>query len=277
MPLTVQPIPDEPALLVHNTIDTLVIADLHIGIERELYRSGISIPSQTRKVLDRILKLVTNHSPDRIVLVGDVKHNIPYISWQEQRELPMLLAAISRNMPVDIAPGNHDGGIDKYTRENATLHASGGFVLDGVGYVHGHAWAHPDVLNAKYMIMAHNHPNIRFIDDLGYQSSESAWIRTTLRRDDPAFTDRYRNLGSADPQVIIMPAFNDLCGGVPFNASDPDLLGPIAVHALEIDCATAYLLDGTNLGRIGDMVQNHESAQQLRSRSMRLMQKTLLV
>ena len=261
MPLTVQPIPNEPALVVHNTIDTLVIADLHIGIERELYRRGISIPSRTKKILDRILKLISDHSPDRIVLVGDVKHNIPYISWQEQRELPALLAAISSHAPVDIAPGNHDGGIDKYTGEEVTLHASGGFVLDGVGYVHGHAWALPDVLNAKYMIMAHNHPHIRFIDDLGCQSSESAWIRTTLRRNDPAFTNCYRNHGSADPQVILMPAFNDLCGGVPFNALDPDLLGPIAVHALEIDDAHAYLLDGTNLGRIGDMVQNHESVQ----------------
>lgn len=275
MPPTVQPIPDETALIVRNTISTLVIADLHIGIERELYRSGISIPSQTKKILDKILKLITRHSPDRIVLLGDVKHNVPYISGQEQRELPMFLAGIAEHAPVDIAVGNHDGGIGEYVTDGIALHSSSGFMLDGVGYVHGHAWLHPDLLDTEYLIMAHNHPTIRFIDDLGYQSAESAWIRTALRRDDPAFMDRYHN-ASTDPHVIVMPAFNELCGGVPFNAPHPDLLGPIAVHALEIDDAHAYLLDGTNLGRIGDMIRNHESAQQLRSRSMRLTQKTLL-
>jgi metallophosphoesterase superfamily enzyme len=50
-----------------------------------------------------------------------------------------------------------------------------------------------------------------------------------------------------------MPAFNELCGGIPFNVRNPDLLGPIAVHALKIKNAAAYLLDGTNLGRIRDM------------------------
>ncbi len=255
MSLTVQPITGEPALVVCNTIRTLVIADLHIGIEQELYRSGFGIPSQTKKISDKILTLITEHSPDRIVLLGDVKHNVPYVSGQEQRELPAFLASMARHAPVEIAAGNHDGGIDKYVIGSVTLHPSAGFVLDGVGYVHGHAWFHPDLLDAEYVIMAHNHPTIRFVDDLGYRSAEPAWIRAGLRRDDPAFTDRYRDHDSANPRVIIMPAFNELCGGVPFNVRNPDLLGPIAVHALKIKDAAAYLLDGTNLGRIGDLTR----------------------
>ena len=256
MPLTVQPIPDEPALFVRNKVETLVIADLHIGIERELYRSGIDIPSQTRKMLDKLSTLIAEHSPDRIVLLGDVKHNVPYTSAQEERELPVFLESISGDVPVDIALGNHDGGIDRYAGENVVLHPPAGFVLDGVGYAHGHAWADPDILSTEYLIMAHNHPTIRFVDDLGYRSAEPVWIRTRLRRS-AAFVDRYRDcdLNSADPIVIIMPAFNKLCGGVPFNAPNPNLLGPIAAHTLDIDCATAYLLDGTNLGRIRDMAR----------------------
>jgi len=39
----------------------------------------------------------------------------------------------------------------------------------------------------------------------------------------PAFGNRYRDhdLDSVDPGVIVMPAFNDLCCGVPFNVPDP--------------------------------------------------------
>ena len=95
MPLTVQPIPGEPALFVQNTSATLVIADLHIGIERELYRSGINIPSQTKKIFDRLLKLIADHSPDRIVLLGDVKHNCSvHISAGAARTPDLSLAHI---------------------------------------------------------------------------------------------------------------------------------------------------------------------------------------
>jgi len=56
-----------------------------------------------------------------------------------------------------------------------------------------------------------------------------------------------------DPEVIIMPAFNELCGGIPFNESiHEELLGPVfAKHAIELEKARAFLLDGTDLGTIG--------------------------
>ncbi len=52
-----------------------------------------------------------------------------------------------------------------------------------------------------------------------------------------------------------MPAFNELCGGIPFNESiHEELLGPVfAHHAIELEKATAYLLDSTNLGTIGSI------------------------
>jgi metallophosphoesterase superfamily enzyme len=56
------------------------------------------------------------------------------------------------------------------------------------------------MLNAEYVIMAHNHPTIRFVDDLGYRSAEPAWIRTGVRRNDLAFTDRYHDHDSANPR-----------------------------------------------------------------------------
>ncbi len=47
--VTLSPLLNEPALVVENTIKTLVIADIHLGIEWDLYSSGISIPSQIEK------------------------------------------------------------------------------------------------------------------------------------------------------------------------------------------------------------------------------------
>jgi metallophosphoesterase superfamily enzyme len=56
----------------------------------------------------------------------------------------------------------------------------------------------------------------------------------------------------ADPELFIMPAFNELCGGLPFNEYiQEDLLGPVFVSGgVELDNAEIYLLDGTRLGLI---------------------------
>ncbi len=55
------------------------------------------------------------------------------------------------------------------------------------------------------------------------------------------------------PWVIIMPAFNEICGGVTFNSSNKRLLGPIATKLLRLNDMKAYLLDGTYIGKVGDL------------------------
>ena len=86
--MKVIPILNEPALVVNNTIKALVIADVHLGIEWELYHRGFSIPSQVEKRKKRICDYLENANPDRIVLLGDIKHNVPRTSWQERKEVP---------------------------------------------------------------------------------------------------------------------------------------------------------------------------------------------
>ncbi|TFH04642.1 MAG: phosphoesterase, partial [Methanosarcina sp.] len=101
---------------------------------------------------------------------------------------------------------------------------------------------------------AHNHPTVRFTDTFGYSIVEPAWIRTRFNFE--ALKTRFGNLDFengrdwADPEVFIMPAFNELCGGVPFNEStQEDLLGPVfSSGGIELENAEVYLLDGTRLG-----------------------------
>jgi len=47
-----------------------------------------------------------------------------------------------------------------------------------------------------------------------------------------------------------MPAFNELCGGVPFNEStQEELLGPVfSSGGIKLEASEVYLLDGTRLG-----------------------------
>ena len=251
--MTVIPILNEPALIVKNSIKVLVIADIHLGIEWELYHRGFSIPSQVEKRKKRICEYLENVKPDRIVLLGDIKHNVPRTSWQEKKEVPGFLETIAAYAPVDIVPGNHDGDIEELISGNVTVHGMRGFALDGAGYFHGHTWPGAELLSAKHVVMSHNHPAVRLTDSLGHAISEKVWIRTHFI--EKSIRDHYADIDWMDPEVIIMPAFNELCGGIPFNESiREDLLGPVfANHAIELENARAFLLDGTDLGTIGNI------------------------
>lgn len=247
----ITPLLNEPALIVENTIRTLVIADIHLGIEWELYHSGISIPSQVEKRTARIREYIKEVVPERIVLLGDIKHNVPMTSWQEKQEVPAFLEELAGFAPVDIVPGNHDGDIEGLIPENVTIHSMRGFVLDGAGYFHGHTWPDASLLCVSHVVMSHNHPAIRFVDALGHGVSEPVWIRT--RFIEKVMFEHYGKTQWSNPEVIIMPAFNELSGGIPFNESiHEELLGPVfANHAIELEKARAFLLDGTDLGTIG--------------------------
>lgn len=249
----INPLLNEPALVVENAFRTLVIADIHLGIEWELYHRGFSIPSQVKKRTMRIRDYITKVKPDRIVLLGDIKHNVPVTSWQEKQEVPAFLKELAAFAPVDIVPGNHDGDIENLVPENVTVHGMRGFVLDDVGYFHGHTWPDIELLSASHVVMSHNHPTIRFTDTLGHAVSEEVWIRT--RFIEKPIREHYGDIIWDDPEVIIMPAFNELCGGIPFNESlHEELLGPVfANHAIELEKARAFLLDGTDLGNIGSI------------------------
>lgn len=245
----ITPLLNEPALIVENTLKTLVIADIHIGIEKELYQKGVSIPSQIEKHTIRILDYIHRVKPDKIVLLGDIKHNVPMISWQEKHEIPAFLEKLSCFASVEIVPGNHDGDIDDIIPANVKLHSMRGFVLDNVGYFHGHAWPDVKLFSASFVVMSHNHPTVRFVDALGYSMSEPVWIRSYFV--ERIIKNRYNLSKWKNPEVIIMPAFNELCGGIPFNESHEELLGPVfAHHAIELENARVYLLDGTDLGTL---------------------------
>ncbi|HPC89128.1 MAG TPA: metallophosphoesterase, partial [Methanothrix sp.] len=95
------PIFGAPLLLAEGEQRVLVAADLHIGIEHELWLEGVSVPSQTGKMLERLLGCLDEIRPDRLLLLGDVKHNVPRTSWQERREVPDFLSRIAGKVKVD--------------------------------------------------------------------------------------------------------------------------------------------------------------------------------
>ncbi|HSD58409.1 MAG TPA: metallophosphoesterase [Methanotrichaceae archaeon] len=258
-PVFATPVFGEPLLLVEGMERVLVAADLHLGLEYELWLGGISIPSQTEGILKHLLRSLAEVKPDRLLLLGDVKHNVPRTSWQERKEVPRFLRALAQDVRVDIVPGNHDAGLADLAPNGSRVHPSSGLVIDGVGYFHGHTWPDRKLLSAELLVAGHIHPAVRLKDPLGSSRNRRAWARVPLS---PAAVERQYGLGMSAPEMVVVPAFNDLCGGLPLNEAPEDERGPILTLA-DMDDARIFLLDGTDLGRLRSIRSAHKGEKRL--------------
>ena len=263
-----------PAMLVEADERLLLATDLHLGIEYELAKMGINIPYQTDRFLEELLALVREHRPDRLLLLGDIKHGVPITSFQEKREIPLFFAALQEEVDrIDVIRGNHDGNIQNLVPEGIEIHPSKGLIL-GEGFkvavLHGHAWPYPRLLSADLMVMGHNHPAVQLNTPLGVRITRRVWVKGRVdpgrlaevlldqegvkTEGDPLeeFGERFETEAN-DCQVVIMPTFNDLMGGLPVNAETPkSLLGPLfRTGAIEVEDFDVYLLDGSFLGQVG--------------------------
>jgi putative SbcD/Mre11-related phosphoesterase len=243
-----QPIIDEPALLLKEK-KLLIIADLHIGIESELRKNGLQVPSQTNVMEQRLISILTTNTIHDIILLGDIKHNIPSSTIQERTDVNRFLNTIQTYGTLHVLPGNHDGNIDRLLIPNIQLHPSDGFVFEGIGFTHGHRRPTNEVMQCEQVIIGHTHPTVMLTDRLGYRTFEQCWLRSAPLSD--TLQEKYPT--SPTSQIFVMPAFNPLCGGIAVNR-DP-LLGPFK-SLMDIDNAEVYLLDGSSLGKVKDLKES---------------------
>lgn len=242
-------ITDKPALLA---ADILVVGDLHLGIEYELYKSGFSLPPSVNKIKRRINKILKKYKPGKIVLLGDVKHNVPQISIQEKKEIPKFLEELSKKTEVHLVPGNHDGRIDKLSPKEVKVHKRSGFRIGDFYFNHGHSWPGKKFPKSKILLMGHSHPALEFKDSLGYRYIEPCWLRSKL--DKEKLEEKYKGKIKTK-EAIIIPSINPMISGMPVNRGlDKPFIGPLMRKGvINIEECKAYLLDGTYLGKVGDL------------------------
>ncbi|HOX35371.1 MAG TPA: metallophosphoesterase [Methanoregulaceae archaeon] len=240
-----------PALLVQNRSRTLVFADLHIGIEADLAAHGWHIPSRSAERLDRLLSCIAAAEPDRVVLLGDVKHNLPVTTRQEYRELPGLLDALRRTVPLLVVPGNHDTGIARFLEPNELLPAEGA-VIDDTGYFHGHTIPAPGLFG-RLILAGHHHPLVSIRDEVGCSLRAPAYLLAGIDTAKLAVREKKHAKGGAGgvqeddgTRVLFMPSFNEYAGFDVTRILDHPF-SPIS-RALRRETAEVFLTDGTCLG-----------------------------
>jgi putative SbcD/Mre11-related phosphoesterase len=271
----IKPLLPFPALVIENSEKILVVADLHIGWERAWSESGIYVPSQADKLRKKLLSIVERHKPDRLILLGDIKQAITRVSMEEWQEIPKFFEALQEHLnEVIVIRGNHDGDLEPLTPSTIRIHPSSGMTIGSnprIGLFHGHAWPSPEVLSSEILVMGHIHPVVWFRDRLGLWTVRQVWVKTECSGElmtsaylkylnvktngDPQEAFRLKTgLHVGDSRLIILPAFNDLVGGVSINRLETRLLGPILrSRGVDVESAEVYLLDGTYLGKTGQL------------------------
>jgi putative SbcD/Mre11-related phosphoesterase len=271
--------PHPAALIKTQKTRVMVIADLHIGWEMALSKKGIHVPTQTPKLLGKLVSLVSSYKPERLVILGDVKHTVATAEMGEWHDVPDFFDKLRKLVQdICIIRGNHDGNLEPLLPENIQLLPATGMAIGGVGFFHGHQWPSPSLLKCRTLVMGHVHPVVSFRDPAGFRISRQIWVRancdkTKLTRvllqkrkikieNSPEETLlRYYKIKPKVVQLFIMPSFNDFLGGRPLNerrlranANTEKIVGPVLrSEAVDLQNAETYLLDGIFLGTLNQL------------------------
>ncbi len=271
--------PYAAGLLKAHGKKTLALADLHIGWEIALVQKGIHVPPQTVKLLRNLVDLLTVHRPDRLLILGDVKHSIATAEMNEWHDVPDFFMEVKKHVKeVDVLRGNHDGNLEPLLPEGVKLLPASGVALGKVGFFHGHQWPSPALLGCKTLVMGHVHPVIAFRDLAGFRISRQVWVKVgcnathltkallqkhgiRIGRSPVETLETHFNIKPMTEQLFIMPSFNEFLGGRPLNEAgrregggSDRMVGPVLrSEAVDMPNAEVYLLDGTFVGTLSHL------------------------
>ena len=258
---------DRALVILSDDKAVLLIADLHLGFEYELYETkGVSFPSQHNKMLERVSTLLEKYSASEVYIIGDVKHTITAHSHFNWSLIPEFMLAISELSSTYVIPGNHDGDLLPLLPRNVTMLDVHGTVIGEdkkVGLVHGHAWPSSDILDSEILVIGHNHPTIRSVrtvdaPGLGRPDRKryagvipvvlkSKLMKNCVRRE----LGVLENSEDCSGTLITLPSFNEMFAGLQVNSQKTEFHGPIFENrCVDLLASEAYSISGVYLGTV---------------------------
>lgn len=268
-----------PAALVKAQKKRLmVIADLHIGWEMALSEKGIHVPTQTPKLLNRLKTIASEYRPEKLLILGDVKHTVAKAEMGEWQDVPGFFSELKKQIPeICVMRGNHDGNLEPLLPENIEILPSTGIAFGDVGFFHGHQWPSPALLKCKTLVMGHIHPVVALRDPAGFRIVRQVWVKTDcdaqklvavllqkhrirIEKNPVETLRKHYRVKPRTSELFIMPSFNDFLGGKPLNerrvhhVGKEMTVGPILrSDAIDMGNAELFLLDGTFLGTLNQL------------------------
>jgi uncharacterized protein len=252
-----EPVRDAAALRVTGSgaddAPLVVIADLHLGLGALADRPGGPPEGSPERLAERALGVLDRAGARHLVIAGDVKH--PIVGTPPALR-PLLFDFFGRLLEqghtVEVVPGNHDVGLTQWLPSEVIVHSPAGIVRYGLGIFHGHRWPSNAVLRSPAVVAGHLHPGFRLAPTADDPSGKRpCWVRVRREPARPRGRRRRRHAPLAAREIVILPPFNPLAGIESLNRERPARGRSFLYGRFLADGEVrAYLLDGTDLGRI---------------------------
>jgi hypothetical protein len=246
-------VPGEAALVFREQEEcTILVSDLHLGLEKEMAKKGFRIPHYSTKIMDRIGALAERYRANRIIVLGDVKHSIGKVEDIDWTVIPWFFETLLDVFAsVEVVPGNHDGAIRSLLPGRVKVHPSDGLIIgteEKVGVVHGHSWPSREVIACGRIVMGHSHFRYEMRDRFGARSKEAVWLFAKYDVDELLAKAGYEGGTRRAGELMVMPPFNNLVGGQAINVKGGFDFGPVlSSGAIDVAGADIFLLDGTRV------------------------------
>jgi hypothetical protein len=221
-------------------LHTLVISDVHVGIEDALHREGLLLPRQhLTKIQQRLEKIfrslkITAENPfQRLIVNGDFRHQFGPLSKQESKESLALLRWLTEYTKIlTLIEGNHDGKLDWLAEPFSNSEVKKSHLEDLFFFIHGDEIPENIPNSAEWIIIGHEHPAISLRDPV---------------------TNRYEAFkcflsgNFQDKKLLVQPSFNLLIQGT--DLCKEEVLSPF-LRKNSLGEFLVYLVDDT--GKIFD-------------------------
>ncbi len=247
-------VPGEAALMFSGAGEsTLLISDLHLGLEKELAKKGFRLPAYSVRMVERVRNLSERYGARKLVVLGDVKHTVGKVEDIDWGAVPWFFdTMLDLFEGVEVVPGNHDGSIKTVLPPKVVLHPSQGTVLGSgrgrIGVAHGHAWPSEKAIATRNLVIGHSHFTYELRDALGGRSREAVWVTANYDVAELMEGAGYESKERGRGKLTVMPPFNRLVGGQPINRSRSFEFGPVlSSRSLSLRDADIFLTDGTRV------------------------------
>jgi putative SbcD/Mre11-related phosphoesterase len=153
----------------------LVVGDLHLGYEEALNRTGVLVG---RKMFDEMISDLNAvfgevGKVDKVVLLGDVKHDFGGISRQEWKDVNAILDYFeSMAKKIIVVRGNHDTILEPILKKRKTK-LLGVYIWNGFAFSHGDE-DYEEIWNKEIntIVVGHGHPAVRLNEPKGIKSEK---------------------------------------------------------------------------------------------------------
>ncbi|NPD87784.1 MAG: metallophosphoesterase [Asgard group archaeon] len=209
---------DASPILYLEDVNSLIIADLHLGYEAIMLEDGTYSPyNQTEELIEIVIKYINELEPEKLILNGDIKHSFHEPTKIENRDVKNFLNSVAQHVKeLHIIRGNHDVYLNWVVRDikNAIYHEID-YNLGQYYFTHGDRNLPETLLKGiKYIIIAHEHPIF------------SARVNGLQKIKSPTYL--MGPLKYKKAKLIVTPAFSSYSTGTPIHPKSKEfLLSPI--------------------------------------------------